>query len=409
MIVVAQTARKKLIKYIDREILYNLNNFPGKKDYEIINDISLSILEDSAYINVEPKRIQKLVESRFKELARVRRPTEMILPGPPAEPTPPALPPGDTEKEAKRAFFEGNRREAGILLLRMGIQSRMIERLFEGWAKEMAEAEPRRTIPIRPTPSPTPTTAPPEGEGQLSGKVTGDKEGDENGIHGAKVACVGPGGRGKAGTARDGSYIIQNLTPGVYRVGARARGYQSSRGLVEIRKGRVTTYDFKLSSKEVKGELKPKRPKWQLAIGPVVLAIIGLLLASLSGNMFFFFGFVFLGFYFLIPADEVNDLMHHLYKESNLRKRRKYQEELHTLLENRLLFRKLKWRAYRAGFAHLGMKEFSKFLAIAFFAMGFVTSAIPLAKPVGILLAFVGYFLIGGRREEEEEHAVSTT
>ena len=135
---------------------------------------------------------------------------------------------------------------------------------------------------------------------------------------------------------------------------------------------------------------------------PAIFAIIGIMLAALSRNPWFFFGFVFLGFHFAIPADEVSSLLDSLHKETDIQRRRELQQELKDLLETNLLLSKLK-HGHSQGLAWLSIKETFKLLSILCFALGFVVIELPLAKPVGIILAFAGYFLMGGKRDVKED------
>lgn len=137
----------------------------------------------------------------------------------------------------------------------------------------------------------------------------------------------------------------------------------------------------------------------------LVMIIAGMTGAALLGSMWIFFSFLCLGLYILVPGpDEViggelrkikDKYIKRIEGASSDAEREAIEKDLEETLKNQRTIERIKagqglikWGAssvkylFRAGFFVL-------------FSLGFITSAIPLMKPLGILIAFIGYFMEG--------------
>ena len=136
----------------------------------------------------------------------------------------------------------------------------------------------------------------------------------------------------------------------------------------------------------------------------LVLIIVGMTVAALLGSMWIFFAFVCLAGYIIVPdEDEIiggemmkikSKYIKRIENATSEQQRQAIEKDLEETLKNQRTVENIK--------AGMGMKYTSataKYLLrlgfFVLFSLGFITSAIPLAKPVGIFLAFVGYYMEG--------------
>jgi hypothetical protein len=137
----------------------------------------------------------------------------------------------------------------------------------------------------------------------------------------------------------------------------------------------------------------------------MVMIVAGMTAAALIGSMWIFFAFVFLAVYIVVPGpNEVigRDLTR--IKEKYIRRiegakteeeRHAIEKDLEETLRNQRTIENIKANQVGINWGVSSVKYVFKAGFFIFFSLGFITSAIPLLKPVGILLAFLGYFMEG--------------
>ena len=136
----------------------------------------------------------------------------------------------------------------------------------------------------------------------------------------------------------------------------------------------------------------------------LVLIIIGMTIAALIGSMWIFFAFVCLAGYIIVPdEDEIIGGELRKIKEKYIKRienatsdqqRQAIEKDLEETLKNQRTVERIK-TGMGLKYTSATAKHLIKFGFFALFSLGFITSSIPLAKPVGIFLAFAGYYMEG--------------
>ncbi len=245
------------------------------------------------------------------------------------------------------------------------------------------------------------------GASYISGKVK-DSKGEP--INGVRVRIKGTGKT--AETDDDGKYniSISEGLEGSYRVIASKPGsdYLLQRRTVKFKKGSPISADFELKKKKEEEGFFGKFDKSMSGptglIGPIAGGII---LVVLMGNILFFFAFLAWAVHNFIPkpmnwkgiAKKLRHWETELEKETDEKEIKRIEAEVKVLRGEASLMKRGDIDVMGStGIAFL--REFLKILAITLLSIGIITSALPLAVPVGIILLFVVYFLSGGHRHE---------
>ena len=134
--------------------------------------------------------------------------------------------------------------------------------------------------------------------------------------------------------------------------------------------------------------------------------IIGMTISALIGSMFIFFAFLCLAGYILVPdEDEIMGKALNEIKDKYIKKLQRVDPEdseqaarikaaMDADLENQRTIEQLKFQK-GVKYTSASAKYLLKFGFFILFSLGFVTSAIPLVKPLGLFLGFLGYFMEG--------------
>lgn len=216
---------------------------------------------------------------------------------------------------------------------------------------------------------------------------------------------------------------------------ARERGEEVEGGKVKIGAGKVlkapfkaakegARFPFRMAGKRILKMRAPKPGKESrigAALFPLILLIIGATVSAAVGNLFFMFAFLcFVGYSILPqPSDPVqkiiekienryNKHLDNLQDKLNNAKTPEAQERIRWEIDRleRRMNRQIEfsvgspWGVFKQTMTSgkIAIKEVFRWGAFALFSLAFLTSTFPFAKPIGLILAFVFYFMIGGER-----------
>ncbi len=298
---------------------------------------------------------------------------------------------------------------------------------------EGAPAPP--TPPGAPTPPGTPTPPTPY-RGEIWGYVTDSKK--DTPIRGATITLpqiLGPGGPLSSTTGNDGYYIIRNVNRrGATRVVARANNYsQATQTISRAHPDESSQADFKL----VRSGRVPVPDRvavglgvnFNRLVGSIISIIMGLIVSSLLGNPYFFFGFLLFGASILMPNAEdlhtVQRLMRAIrqrnsgrinwIQQSNIPDADKIrqineivQTEVNSLNVERLLIGMHRDDSFRVN-GTLILKHLFKAAGILSFVLAFVNTGLPFSNILALIGAFVGYFAMGGYRLPTQQTTTPAT
>jgi hypothetical protein len=136
----------------------------------------------------------------------------------------------------------------------------------------------------------------------------------------------------------------------------------------------------------------------------IILLIVGMVISAIIGSMWIFFAFLSLAAYVLVPGPEemIGKNLEKIRRKYNKAIAKASPEEAKRLeavmkedLENARTIKRIQTREGVMKWGTTGVKYLFKAGFFVFFSLGFITSAIPLFKPLGILIAFIGYFMEG--------------
>lgn len=159
------------------------------------------------------------------------------------------------------------------------------------------------------------------------------------------------------------------------------------------------------------------------AVGGLVMIVAGLIVSSIMNIPLFIYAFLCLGISLILPQPEgmrsvyrkQKEIMRKYEEEINKaeteEEKAKLLEELKSELEIQKMIGDIKWGVFwrdpnatniigrpNTPFHMMAFREFFRLLGIILFAWAFSTSAIPMARPIAIVIAFIGYFAVGGGR-----------
>ncbi len=167
---------------------------------------------------------------------------------------------------------------------------------------------------------------------------------------------------------------------------------------------------------------RPKREsRLQTALFPLILLIIGAAVSAAAGNLFFMFAFLCWVGYSILPQpydpiqkiiekieNRYNKRLDDLQDKLNSEKDPTAQERIKWEIERleRRMNRQIEfsvgspWGVFKQTMTSgkIAVKEVFRWGAFALFSLAFLTSTFPLAQPIGLILAFIFYFMMGGRR-----------
>lgn len=246
-------------------------------------------------------------------------------------------------QEAKKLFLDEKRGDAARMMMKLGLTSQEVQSFFDQWYKEMGGQRAMREKP----PKDERKLLPPPEEGKNLPVVAGPRE-------------LGP--------VKEKPKVT---------LGTRVKR-------ITLRRGGLSR----------KSEIV-----WTL-----VMIIIGMTGSALLGSMWIFFAFLSLALYIILPApDEIVGRELRKIKEKYVKQIEGASEEetekikaaMDAELENQRTIEVIKSKQGMIKWGASSMKYLFKAMFFVFFSLGFITSAIPLLKPIGIFLAFLGYFMEG--------------
>ena len=218
-------------------------------------------------------------------------------------------------------------------------------------------------------------------------------------------------GRGEIGGGKEKEGRVKKFAKSVWKVPFKAAK-------------ETARFPFRMAGKRIL-KMRAPRPKKESriesAILPLVLLIIGATISAAIGNLFFMFAFLCWVGYSLLPqpsdpvqkiiekveakyANELEDLYKKLNTESDPKNREVIQKQIDNV--EKRINREIEFRVgnpwgllkQTITSGRIAAKETFRWGAFALLSLAFLTSNFPLAKPVGLVLAFVFYFMIGGER-----------
>ncbi len=137
----------------------------------------------------------------------------------------------------------------------------------------------------------------------------------------------------------------------------------------------------------------------------LILIIIGMTVSALIGSMWIFFAFLSLGLYIILPsADEVigKGMQNIRARYQKLLDRAETRDEIEKVkammdaeLRSESTIKRVRVAEGMVKWGASSLRFLFRTLFFVFFSLGFITSTVPLLKPLGIFLAFIGYFMEG--------------
>ena len=137
----------------------------------------------------------------------------------------------------------------------------------------------------------------------------------------------------------------------------------------------------------------------------LILIIIGMVATAIMGSMWLFFAFLSLAGYILLPSPEEvigrgmekvrRKYSRAIAKAETKEEREKIEAIMKEDLENQRTLKRIQAREGFMKWGSAGIKSLFKMGFFVFFSLAFVTSMIPMFKPLGIMIAFLGYFMEG--------------
>jgi hypothetical protein len=165
-----------------------------------------------------------------------------------------------------------------------------------------------------------------------------------------------------------------------------------------------------------KGSYKDPGTITQRVVKAGVSMVLGMMLAAVGGNAFIFFGALLIGLSNLLPnPTDLDSVMRHLENvkdfynkktETAISEEEKKMFQMELANEIALTRTKLDAIVTTKGFDSLGgivlVKELFHVFGFAIISAGFLLSSVPFAKPIGIIIALMGYFSLTYQTEKDE-------
>ena len=159
-----------------------------------------------------------------------------------------------------------------------------------------------------------------------------------------------------------------------------------------------------------------RRDYWQRAVKSILLLLVGVMVSAVLGSMWFTLSFIFFAVHFGLPPapgwrqfqknlEEIRERYEGYIRGAQARGGDdKLIDRLHKRMEQEMkaeqMTRQTRWFGIQPDTPHAA-REFLRelFKGGGFFclSMGFITSVIPAAPVIGIIVGFIGYFLLGGK------------
>jgi hypothetical protein len=296
-------------------------------------------------------------------------------------------------EDAKRALFQGDEKDARRILKNVGFSDGQIDGIFSEWGGgTLGSAKEAKSAPAS------------GGRLLLSAPDQSIKE------EARKMFFAGDNSRA-AKALLQGGYRPNDVQDMLNAWHAERQNKGEGAYALGVDRKRLSAPKFLPAPGQIAPLKAPKIPFHLPRLGrhndivwTMVMIVAGMTAAALIGSMWIFFAFLFLAVHIVVPGpDEVIGRNLVRIKEKYMRRiekatgpeREALEKDLEETLKNQRVIERLKAEQIGINWGVSSVKYLFKAGFFIFFSLGFITSAIPLLKPIGILLAFAGYFMEG--------------